>query len=1100
MTGDRQGSDPTEAGSHGVDTPGREGASTGWFDRRQFLRTAGVGVLGAVGGAGSSSVAAAAAGPTVYVGSSDHHVYAIDAADGTERWRFDADGRVKSSPTVVGGTVYVGSDSPAVYALDAADGTEQWRYDGGGYYVEASPTIVDHTVYVGNSGDRLVAIDAADGTERWRFTPGEGFPSAPAVTGGTVYAGCHDGNLYAVAATDGTEQWRFGTGGLVTTSPTAVDGTVYVGSDDGNLYAVDAADGSERWRFGPGPWDSYVRSSATVVDGTVYVGRDDRTLYAIDAADGTERWHVEFDADVRSSPTVAGGSVYVGTDISDSGVYAIDAADGTVQWRFDTGNDVNTCPTVVDDTVYVGAPDGHVYALDAADGTERWRFEAGYVRSSPTVVDDPRGGHSVGSRVDLGTLGHHFEAAGNPPPGVSESPSFDVTARSDADPVSPGDSVTVTVTVENVGTAPGGVGVTLPSVTGPGDATTDVLGDRVTVVDHADDGGHWTGDGWQWGDDVAGSDATDVGAGDVRQPSVTLALADGIETGTYTVAFDAVRGGVVVDTATARIEVTPAPPTNRVESVEGDPVPGAEVDLYVTDIDVAARDPDRPLDRRHSVTADEDGVFELPTAFADGVAELLVTARKGDWFTTRRQDPGEVEVPSDYGTLVLDRQSLFGPTTARTPGGNPFGVVSVWRYLFADDLHVFYVEVTNTNEYRGEDPWKISSASVPGGGPSAGDFLVAFPDDAASVDEDSDYAAADPTGDGGVQVFSRDPSGTSGTSLPEFLHPLRGYTDVPLYAALRDQPDEALTVNWEPITAASLERAELVENRLRKGLSLTGKVCRKLTGLPACGPGLLLDVMDGLTYLNRLLEGTRRTATVNATPDTPVAGGAAPEGVFDAWKSDDASLDLVRTESAVAYQVPVRVETDDPITYSVRTEWARPFNDVGEFTGTATTAPVDVEIVSPVGSLAPDDRRSLGLRFRNRGLEPRTVTEAVIETPTGTETVSLNVALEPGETETVRGLAPFTVPGDAASVRVEVTATDDAGDTVSRTNTFSVRGAGSDTDRVVRSEQSTSESAESGDATRSRTASDGVPGFGVLTTVAAAGLAGLRRLRSVDEE
>jgi outer membrane protein assembly factor BamB len=46
---------------------------------------------------------------TVFVGSYDHHVYALDASTSRERWRVETDGLVISSPAVADGTVFVGS-------------------------------------------------------------------------------------------------------------------------------------------------------------------------------------------------------------------------------------------------------------------------------------------------------------------------------------------------------------------------------------------------------------------------------------------------------------------------------------------------------------------------------------------------------------------------------------------------------------------------------------------------------------------------------------------------------------------------------------------------------------------------------------------------------------------------------------------------------------------------------------------------------------------------------------------------------------------------------------------------------------------------------
>ena len=59
----------------------------------------------------------------VYVGSWDHHVYAINAKDGQELWSFQTGDQVRSSPAIgKDGTVYVGSEDHHVYALDGQSG------------------------------------------------------------------------------------------------------------------------------------------------------------------------------------------------------------------------------------------------------------------------------------------------------------------------------------------------------------------------------------------------------------------------------------------------------------------------------------------------------------------------------------------------------------------------------------------------------------------------------------------------------------------------------------------------------------------------------------------------------------------------------------------------------------------------------------------------------------------------------------------------------------------------------------------------------------------------------------------------------------------
>jgi|GEM_PF-4690227 len=207
-----------------------------------------------------------------------------DSDSGTEEWSFETEKYINSSPTVADETVYVGSDDGNLYAVDGATGTEEWSFEAG-LWVKSSPTVADGTVYVGSDDGNLYAVDGATGTEEWSFETGGMVISSRRVVDGTVYIGSGAGTLYAVDAATGTEKWAFETGGLVKSSPTVADGTVYVGSNDHNLYAVDAATGTERWAFETG---SSVKSSPTVADGTVYVGCSDYNLYAITASAGSE--------------------------------------------------------------------------------------------------------------------------------------------------------------------------------------------------------------------------------------------------------------------------------------------------------------------------------------------------------------------------------------------------------------------------------------------------------------------------------------------------------------------------------------------------------------------------------------------------------------------------------------------------------------------------------------------------------------------------------------------------------------------------------------------------------------------------------------------
>jgi len=70
-----------------------------------------------------------AAGGKVYVARPDTHtLYALNMANGKTVWRFTANGRIDSPPTIYRGMVLVGSKDGYVYCLRASDGQLVWRF------------------------------------------------------------------------------------------------------------------------------------------------------------------------------------------------------------------------------------------------------------------------------------------------------------------------------------------------------------------------------------------------------------------------------------------------------------------------------------------------------------------------------------------------------------------------------------------------------------------------------------------------------------------------------------------------------------------------------------------------------------------------------------------------------------------------------------------------------------------------------------------------------------------------------------------------------------------------------------------------------------
>lgn len=259
----------------------------------------------------------ALAGGMVFFSSVDGNIYAVDAATGHERWRYSTGGERRftapgihgiqpatemmpdpydvfiSSPAISDGTVYVGSGDHFVYALDAASGVLLWKFRTGNV-VHASPAVARGTVYIGSWDRYMYALDAKSGTLRWKFVTGDdrtiynqvGIPSSAVVANGKVYFGCRDSHFYALDATTGKLAWSHDEhGSWVVGSPAVAGDTVYyTTSDEKIFFALDAVTGAPRFSV---KYGSYAFSSPAIAGNRAYFGTFDGRLYDVDASSGT---------------------------------------------------------------------------------------------------------------------------------------------------------------------------------------------------------------------------------------------------------------------------------------------------------------------------------------------------------------------------------------------------------------------------------------------------------------------------------------------------------------------------------------------------------------------------------------------------------------------------------------------------------------------------------------------------------------------------------------------------------------------------------------------------------------------------------------------
>lgn len=363
----------------------------------------------------------AVVGDRVYVGDWSGRFYALDLETGNEIWNYDApvhptvySGQIISSAAVhdlADGTqlVYF-AGGRTLYALDTADGSERWVVDLNPDGDEDDPTEIQSSPLVapGVDGSDLVivgfdshdtpgvragvmAFDADTGDTAWDFDPDQG----------TEPSGCT--GVWGSPSFDPAR-------GLVfvgsANCPTSPEGW---GDYTEAVYALDVTSGEPQWSFQPHePNNDDLDFAGTpnlyTIDGTDYVGlgNKDGTYYALDR-DGTPLWETAATGPGIESPgsnystggfigatAVADGVVLGGTAVGPCPcAHGLDAATGEVVWQSDTPASTYASAAEVGGVMFLGGTDFTLRAFDVGSGEILWSQEmSGVVAGGVAVAGD----------------------------------------------------------------------------------------------------------------------------------------------------------------------------------------------------------------------------------------------------------------------------------------------------------------------------------------------------------------------------------------------------------------------------------------------------------------------------------------------------------------------------------------------------------------------------------------------------------------------------------------------------------------------------------------------------------------------------------------
>ena len=230
---------------------------------------------------------------TLFLGTSAGKLHALDISGDypSEVFTFSTGGAIWSTPVVNNGTVYFGSLDHNLYAVDATTGQTKWVFKASGE-IAATPLVFSGIVYIGSLDNKLYAVYADTGQLKWVFEEaGNWFWSNALYSNGTIYAGSLDHYVYAIDAGNGTPAWPepFKTSGRILSSPLVIGATLVVASEDGKVFGINLIDGSEKWQIDA---KSKILSSLNSMGNIIYINTQLNGLWAIDGRTGVVIWRV----------------------------------------------------------------------------------------------------------------------------------------------------------------------------------------------------------------------------------------------------------------------------------------------------------------------------------------------------------------------------------------------------------------------------------------------------------------------------------------------------------------------------------------------------------------------------------------------------------------------------------------------------------------------------------------------------------------------------------------------------------------------------------------------------------------------------------------
>ena len=280
------------------------------------------------------------AGGRVYAVNGAGDAAALDAATGEIAWQVRPGGPLRGAPTIAADTVYTVSQDNQLFALNIANGEQRWTRSGSveasGVFGVASPAFAQSTVVAGYSSGELTAYRFENGQEVWsdaltRTTVTTSvhaltdIDADPVIDQGRVFAIGQGGRMVAVELNTGQRLWELNAAGIGI--PWVAGDWVFVVTDQAQLLAVARATGRVRWISQLQRWRD----------------QEDRR--------GTITWR---------GPVLAGNRLVLVNTLGQ--IVFASPTDGSVQATLATRAPISLPPVVANDTLYILDDSGRLTA------------------------------------------------------------------------------------------------------------------------------------------------------------------------------------------------------------------------------------------------------------------------------------------------------------------------------------------------------------------------------------------------------------------------------------------------------------------------------------------------------------------------------------------------------------------------------------------------------------------------------------------------------------------------------------------------------------------------------------------------------------------